>query len=166
MFIIKIAVKCIIEQNGKVLLMKESDSSSWRPGKWSLPGGKLEAQETYQDAITREIFEETGLTVSVSGLFEIEELVGIIDKNDRLAHHYVFIAKQTGGVLKAPDNHVAELKWFDKKDLEALTVFDMTEYYYRDLFERYLTSNKSIDLSVINVLNGGRDPEYQKWLNS
>lgn len=166
MYIIKIAVKCIIEQEGKILLMKESASSSWKPGKWSLPGGKLEAQETYQDAITREILEETGLEVSVSGLFEIEELVGIIDKNDRLAHHYIFIAKQTGGTLKHADQHVAKLKWFDKRELKALTVFEMTEYYYPNLFMRYFTSNKSIDLSVINVLNGGRDPQYEKWLNS
>lgn len=53
--------------DGRLLLIRRADS-----GKWALPGGTLEWGENLRDAITRELFEETGATVLSLG-----ELLGV-----------------------------------------------------------------------------------------
>lgn len=51
--------------NKKILLLKRSGDSSFLPGKWCLPGGKLERGESFKIAANRELYEETGLTGSL-----------------------------------------------------------------------------------------------------
>ncbi|MFA5931211.1 MAG: NUDIX domain-containing protein [archaeon] len=48
------------DSKGKVLLLKRSRANSIYIGKWQFPGGKAEVGENARQAITREIFEETG----------------------------------------------------------------------------------------------------------
>lgn len=57
----------LLEQNGKFLLCKRPSHKA-RGGKWEFPGGKLEPDETAADAIRRELQEELGIQVSVSGV--------------------------------------------------------------------------------------------------
>lgn len=52
----------IVECRGKILLLKRSMRDSYS-GKWCLPGGSVEENETYFDAAIRELREETGLFV-------------------------------------------------------------------------------------------------------
>jgi ADP-ribose pyrophosphatase YjhB (NUDIX family) len=56
----------LVEEGGKLLLLKRSGSPF--DGCWGLPGGHVEADENPEDAAAREVKEETGLTVSVTGL--------------------------------------------------------------------------------------------------
>jgi 8-oxo-dGTP pyrophosphatase MutT (NUDIX family) len=51
---------CFITVNGTVLFIKRQAHCS-EPGKWGIPGGKLEKGETAHQAVLREIKEETGL---------------------------------------------------------------------------------------------------------
>jgi 8-oxo-dGTP diphosphatase len=48
-----IGVKAIIQQDGRVLILKESSRV-----KWELPGGRIEGQQTIQEAVSRELTEE------------------------------------------------------------------------------------------------------------
>lgn len=58
----------IAVRNGALLLIRRAHAPS--RGRWSLPGGRVEPGETPQQALVREVAEETGLTV------EVGELVG------------------------------------------------------------------------------------------
>lgn len=51
---------CVIEHEGALLMLRQPH----RPG-WSLPGGLLERGERASEAVVREAFEETGLTIEV-----------------------------------------------------------------------------------------------------
>ncbi len=54
---VRLAVDAIIEQNGKVLLVKRK----YPPPGWALPGGFVEYGETVEEAVCREILEETSM---------------------------------------------------------------------------------------------------------
>jgi len=64
--VIKIFVSVAIRDADRVLLVQEGKQESL--GLWNLPGGHLEFGETLQAGAAREVKEETGLEVSLSGL--------------------------------------------------------------------------------------------------
>lgn len=59
----------ILEKDGKILLGKrhpdpdKADSAFRSAGEWSLPGGKLEWGESFENGAIREVKEETGITI-------------------------------------------------------------------------------------------------------
>lgn len=54
----------VVEFEGKYLLMRRSEENS-SSGKWTFPGGRVEEDESTEDAVKREIKEETGLDTEV-----------------------------------------------------------------------------------------------------
>jgi len=60
------SVIAIINYRGKILLgKKRSDSQKFLAGKWHVPGGRVESEESDEEALVREIKEETGLEITV-----------------------------------------------------------------------------------------------------
>ncbi|MFP4680366.1 MAG: (deoxy)nucleoside triphosphate pyrophosphohydrolase [Chitinispirillaceae bacterium] len=61
-----IKVSCaILERNGKILAARRGPGQS-QAGLWEFPGGKLDEGESAQDALTRELQEELGITASIT----------------------------------------------------------------------------------------------------
>jgi len=78
---------------------------------WELPGGTLEGRETPADAVVREVREETGLEIELSGV------VGVwVRRGFRPHTAHVFLCRVTGGV-EVPSHETPRLKWFDTDDL-------------------------------------------------
>src|SRR5437763_9849007 len=69
----ELAVSAAIFRNGRVLLVQRAEEPA--KGRWTLPGGRVETGETLVAAVTREITEETGLTISVKGLAGYREVI-------------------------------------------------------------------------------------------
>lgn len=62
-----VAAKAIVvNTTGEVLIIRRSPRSSFWPGSWDLPGGKMDDRERLADTMVREVREETGLTVRAS----------------------------------------------------------------------------------------------------
>jgi mutator protein MutT len=59
-----ISVKGVLVQRGRLLLLRNDR------GEWELPGGRVDDGETPEDAVVREIQEETGLSVTVRSLVD------------------------------------------------------------------------------------------------
>lgn len=91
----------IFDENGLVLLEKRSDN-----GFWGLPGGHVEIGESAQDAVVREVLEETGLEVEVSrlvGIYSHPDNFCFVRYGDEAAAHIlsaVFECTPTGGSLR------------------------------------------------------------------
>lgn len=62
---VRIGVLGIVVRDGKILLLHRRGDLDLRPGLWGLPGGGLEKGERIEDALVREMREETGFPVRV-----------------------------------------------------------------------------------------------------
>ena len=96
-------------------------------GYWSLPGGCVETGEGLEEAVAREVLEETGLRVvpgSVAAVFE--RLMP--DAGGQVEYHYVLIdfhCTVTGGKLQ-PGDDSSNVAWFALEDLPSLLLTEGT----------------------------------------
>lgn len=72
----------IVDGAGRTLLLQRSADSRHWPGQWDLPGGKPEQGEDWTAALQREVFEETGLRVRLTGLVGAAEHDLVIEPAD------------------------------------------------------------------------------------
>jgi len=60
-----IGVHGVIADAGRLLVLRRAPSMIYKPGAWDLPGGHLAADETFEEGLTREVAEETGLRIEI-----------------------------------------------------------------------------------------------------
>ena len=61
----RLGVKAAIFRRGRLLLLHRRNDLALVPGVWDMPGGGVEVGETLEEALRREVREETGFTVRV-----------------------------------------------------------------------------------------------------
>jgi ADP-ribose pyrophosphatase YjhB (NUDIX family) len=96
-------------------------------GYWSLPGGLVETGERLEDAVVREVSEETGLAVSPGRIATVFERI-MPEESGRCEYHYVlvdFYCEVDGGQLQAGDDSKT-VGWFAVSDLASLKLTEGT----------------------------------------
>lgn len=83
-----LGVGALIFNAGSILLVERGTEPL--KGYWSLPGGVVEVGERLDEAIRREVLEETSLHVKAASIFEIFERI-IRDAEGRPEYHYVLV---------------------------------------------------------------------------
>jgi 8-oxo-dGTP pyrophosphatase MutT (NUDIX family) len=81
-----VATKAIIKNaSGQILLLRESGSyiDGINPGKWDVPGGRIDPGEKILDALIREVFEEAGILLPQKEYPIIDVIEKIIERIDR-----------------------------------------------------------------------------------
>ncbi len=109
-------------------------------GWWSLPGGAVEVGERVEDAVCREVLEETNLEVSVVRFGEIFERI-MPDAAGEIEYHYVlldYVCEVRGGTLRAGSDS-ADVRWFSPEELKELPITSGT----LEVVERCRTGAKS-----------------------
>jgi 8-oxo-dGTP diphosphatase len=110
------------DERGRLLLVRRGTAPA--KGLWSVPGGRIEPGETAVEAVVRELVEETGLRVVVTGLAGTVERTGpggvVYEIDD-------FHARLEEGVdpeqVRAGDD-AAEAGWFTVAEVEELDCVD------------------------------------------
>ena len=107
---IQVSCAIIVNPLGQVLVTKRS-LTMHLPLKWEFPGGKIEANETPEACLIREIKEELNIEIEIiEGLSANDHQYP--DKSIRLMP---FICRQTGGEIILKEH--ADYKWLDRKEL-------------------------------------------------
>ncbi|HEY91543.1 MAG TPA: NUDIX domain-containing protein [Dehalococcoidia bacterium] len=120
---IMIGVGAVIEDSaGRILLVKHRpERGGYWQGKWICPGGKIEPGETIQEAIKREVKEETQLNIElVTPLHPFDRIVRSEDGTLKLHVIYIdYLAKMTGGTVN-PGSDVGEAKWVSRERISEI----------------------------------------------
>jgi 8-oxo-dGTP diphosphatase len=91
----------IVNEKNEVLLVK----TKWRNDTWETPGGQVELGETLEEAMHREIFEETGVSVTLQGI------TGMYHNLSRNILCMMFRAKYKSGEMRKQENEIADLQF-------------------------------------------------------
>jgi mutator protein MutT len=126
-----VGVGAIILDGDKILLEKRKNDPS--KGKWTVPGGLVELGETVEQAVIREVNEETRLEVYDPRLVDVVNYISL-DEKGAVEYHFVivdYLVTVRGGKPKA-DSDAADLKWVPFNEVEE---YDLTESFRR-FFQR------------------------------
>jgi 8-oxo-dGTP diphosphatase len=106
----------IFDDAGRLLLVRRAHEPG--RGRWSVPGGRVEAGETDAQAVIREVAEETGLVV------EIVQLLGQVQRHapdGGIFDIYDYGCRPAGGTLR-PGDDADDARWCDAHTLATLPI--------------------------------------------
>jgi len=106
----------IVNSKQEILILKLRITSEFQNGAWMLPGGRVEENEQACDALKREVFEETGLTVEV-----IRPVHTAIWGDDELPKYSVFFLCRTAGAenILLSNEHI-DSAWIKLDEVENI----------------------------------------------
>ena len=109
----QLAASAIVFRDGKILLVRRAHDPG--AGRWSVPGGRVEHGETVEQAVHREVAEETGIAIDIVALAGIREVL----PRDNATGHYVvlsYAAHWRCGEVALNDEHDGA-QWIAPDDL-------------------------------------------------
>ena len=129
----------LVSDGAQVLLVRRAAVP--RIGFWALPAGYMDADELPEEALLREVAEETGLTVRVLRLLGVAPLAGWVERRGILV---LYRAEPVSGELAASDD-VSEARWFTRAEIpwEELA-FESTGQFLREWLTASLAPKKPL----------------------
>ena len=134
----QVGVGGVVLSDQRVLLIRRGKQPL--VGRWSIPGGTVESGETLEQALVREMAEETGLEV------EPQELLTVFDwierEGDRVVFHYViadYLCRCVSGTARAGSDAL-EVRWVGPEELEQLDLTAKALEVVQEAFRRGLAS--------------------------
>lgn len=120
-----VGVGGIIFQGESVLLIKRGREPA--RGQWSIPGGAVDLGESLEEAVAREVLEETGIEAEPIALVKVLDRI-FRDKERRVVYHYVladFLCRSAGGEVR-PGSDALEARFVPVAELASLNVIPAT----------------------------------------
>ena len=130
-----VGIGAVIVHEGKILREKRGNEPS--KGKWSIPGGLVELGESPEQAVIREVKEETCLDVENPSLIDVVSNVDL-DEKGKVKYHYViidYLVHVKSGKLNAASD-AAELRWVSFEEVDGYDLTRSFRVFFRDNRER------------------------------
>jgi mutator protein MutT len=128
---------CIVNDKGEILLQKRSDNEEL----WGFPGGAVELGESIEEAMLREVKEETGLDVKVDGLIGVYSKYFAKYKNGDSAQtiSYFFKCTALGDKLIIDNKETFDLRFFNRNNMPELF-----NQQHKDFFNDFLQDRTGV----------------------
>jgi 8-oxo-dGTP diphosphatase len=121
-------------EKGEFLLLKRSENSHSNPEKWDLPGGKLVRGELLEEAVVREVWEETGISIvpgEIAGYAAFE-----------LPEKKVIAVVYDGGYIIADVKLSGEHTEYAWISLDSILKLGSLPDHFKEFFKRFGAENK------------------------
>lgn len=115
----KVAAGALVQRDGQVVLIRRAVVP--RKGYWALPAGYMEYDERPEEAALREVREETGLRVEITGILDVYSM----ENPHRRGIIVVYWANWLEGEL-IPSDDASDARWFGPDALPEQVAFDST----------------------------------------
>jgi 8-oxo-dGTP diphosphatase len=129
-----VGVGGVVVRDGRVLLIRRGKEPLY--GRWVVPGGTVELGERLEEALVREMEEETGLRV------EPIEVLTVFDRiereGERVSYHYVivdYLCRWLSGEAKAASDAL-EVAWASAEELARYSLPPKALEVVQDAFRR------------------------------
>ncbi len=115
------AVTAVVsDEEGRLLMIRRVDNDLW-----ALPGGAVEIGESVSSAVVREVHEETGIDVEVTGLVGVysdpKHVIAYDDGEVRQQFSLCFRARPIGGALRG-SSESSEIAWIEQGEFASLNM--------------------------------------------
>ena len=119
---IYVAGHALIERNEKYIVTRRSKSNAYMPLKWDIPGGTVKPGETLEEAIHREVCEETGLKI------QIGHVVYVYSNRDQLpireTFQVVYVCKYKDGEVRLDPSEHDMYRWLEYEEIARIDMID------------------------------------------
>ncbi|ACM20769.1 NUDIX hydrolase [Geotalea daltonii FRC-32] len=154
----------IIFHNEKVLLLEHK-----KLGTWLGPGGHIEVNESPDEAVSREIMEETGLKITIVSNCDVNlgtneavvlhnpyaVLCELINIPNDLHYHidFVFICSSNTDQIRHDYREYKNIGWFSKAEIQALNIFPNYKKLLNKAFNEFVNCSEAV-IEKEHCLNG------------
>jgi len=123
----------VVDGQGRVLLQRRADS-----GNWALPGGTMDIGETLGQCVIREVKEETGLDIAITGLVGIytdpQHVISYADGEVRQEFNVTYLGRVVGGTITVSDEST-DVRFIDPADFGHIPIHDTVRLRLRHYAE-------------------------------
>ena len=109
-----IVAQVYVKKDNKILMVQENKDGI--KGKWGMPAGKLEDNETILECAIRETKEETNINIGVKGLIRIDQSTSSIGQLIIL----YFLGEYISGDIKFDGKEISDVKWMSEKEILSI----------------------------------------------
>ena len=109
-----IVAGCVIKKDNKILMVQEANEKYY--GQWNFPAGHVDEGESIMEGAIREVKEETGCDVKLTGLLPIKTVY----QNDIPTLIVEFTAEIINEDIKFDKNEILDVKWIDIEDIKNM----------------------------------------------
>ena len=132
----KLTTLCYIEKDDCYLMMhRVSKKEDANAGKWIGVGGHFEADESPEDCLLREVYEETGLTLTS---YRLRGIITFVSDEWGSEYMHLYTADGFEGDISSALSNCTEgvLQWIPKKDIFDLNLWEGDKIFLKLLLEK------------------------------
>ena len=148
-----IIVGGVLRKDNKYLLVQEAKEECF--GKWNIPAGHLDTGETLFDGAKREIKEECGLDVNITGL----ALIGTMLMPNTSFISLAFSTEVVSDEISFNQEEILDVKWFTYDEIMNMHE-ELRGYDWVTGAINAVEKNKIVDLSLIKDIGNIKIRDY------
>lgn len=140
----KVIAGCIIVRDNKILMVKEASKNCY--GQWNYPAGRVDEFEKITDAAIREVYEETGCKVKLTGVLPISS----VDLEKETHVLIQFTAEIVEEDIEFNTDEILEVKWIDINDIKNMTEKELRGCDVNKEYVKFIEKNRVYPLEIFN----------------